>query len=1216
MSTTINNKTMKKKILILSSLITWGVFYAQTSPSQTENYIYTKTIISQPADPDPKPPMESVQYFDGLGRPKQVVNVKASPLGNDIVTHIEYDGFGKQVREYLPVPQPASSHGAIVTSPVSNLSSTPYGNEKVYSEKILEDSPLDRILQQVQPGNAWSTKPVNFDYQANAVGEVKKYVTTTIWSDNATASTVFSAPTTDTLSANGYYKASQLYKTTVTDEDGNPTIEFKNGAGQTLLVRKMDGATPVDTYYVYNEYNQLAFVLSPLAVDQIKSDTAGTIIPQTVLENLCYQYRYDGRNRLVEKRLPGKGWEYMVYDNQDRLVMTQDANMGRNREWLFTKYDQFSRVAYTGIYVSTETYGSPGRDAEQSNVNGRGSNNVARTSSIGIMGVGTNVYYDNLQANSYPNTYTAILSVNYYDTYPTGTPTTPTSVLGQPVLAQNTQNSSISTKGLSTASMVKNIGNNSWTKNYTWYDTKGRPICTHSTNYLGGYTRTESQLDFAGVTQKNDTYHKKNSQTAELIIREVFKYDRQNRLKKHHHEVVGKTPQTLLSESTYDELGRLEYKKVGDNIQEMKYSYNVRGWMTGINIDANGYPIAGRLFNYKIKYNDPEKPAVAPARFNGNIAEIDWWSDGSAKRRYGYQYDGLNRLLNGIYQDPSMTQPLTHIHSESIQYDMNGNITHLYRNSENQTSYTPMLIDSLTYNYANGSGKSNRLDSIIDSSQNPSGYEGGGNTISYDDNGNMVTMPDKGISSIAYNYLNLPERVEIGESNSSTTLETVYRADGVRLKKKNTTVVTGISGTTTEIHGTDYLDGFVYLTSERRGDTPADTELKVAMEREAFSVEAKNIPGGGGTDSSMLQYFPTAEGFYDFVENKYIYQYKDHLGNVRVSFTKNSAGIAVATDKNDYYPFGMNHLNGGESFFGQGSYRNYKYNGKELQETGMYDYGARFYMPDIIRWGTIDKLSEKYPFASNYAYVLNRPTVAVDPDGKRVYFIGGAGNDQDGWDYINRWARGFAQNGINDFYRVNASRGRNEDIAFTTMYRDTGYETIKSPMYPSAMGGFGTTLSNSYETQTRPVQDDMIDATVNMYQQQLKDNPLKEGEQFNMVGYSYGSVLQAQSALRLADSGQVIDNLVLIGSPISDKSDLMKQLQGNKNIKNVTRYDLKGDALSNPQDIYDYLIKGGIIQAGVKGDDAHHFDAARPGNQADQLINTIVQWLQQQGVKN
>ncbi|MBW8361446.1 MAG: hypothetical protein K0M56_04590 [Kaistella sp.] len=33
--------------------------------------------------------------------------------------------------------------------------------------------------------------------------------------------------------------------------------------------------------------------------------------------------------------------------------------------------------------------------------------------------------------------------------------------------------------------------------------------------------------------------------------------------------------------------------------------------------------------------------------------------------------------------------------------------------------------------------------------------------------------------------------------------------------------------------------------------------------------------------------------------------------------------------------------------FGAGTFFNYKYNGKELQETGMYDYGARMYMQDI-----------------------------------------------------------------------------------------------------------------------------------------------------------------------------------------------------------------------------------------------------------------------------
>ncbi|MFL9835855.1 RHS repeat-associated core domain-containing protein, partial [Chryseobacterium sp. ST-37] len=140
-------------------------------------------------------------------------------------------------------------------------------------------------------------------------------------------------------SAELYYTENKLYKSTVTDEDGNKTIEFKNGQGQVILVRKALTTTDnADTYYVYNEYNQLAFVISPKAVRELQDNgfADGEEIPQTVLDNLCYQYRYDGRNRLVEKKLPGKGWEYMVYDKADRLIMTRDANLEQKGKWLIT----------------------------------------------------------------------------------------------------------------------------------------------------------------------------------------------------------------------------------------------------------------------------------------------------------------------------------------------------------------------------------------------------------------------------------------------------------------------------------------------------------------------------------------------------------------------------------------------------------------------------------------------------------------------------------------------------------------------------------------------------------------------------------------------------------------------------------------------------------------------------------------------------------------
>ncbi|MDR4951148.1 RHS repeat-associated core domain-containing protein [Chryseobacterium sp. ES2] len=106
------------------------------------------------------------------------------------------------------------------------------------------------------------------------------------------------------------------------------------------------------------------------------------------------------------------------------------------------------------------------------------------------------------------------------------------------------------------------------------------------------------------------------------------------------------------------------------------------------------------------------------------------------------------------------------------------------------------------------------------------------------------------------------------------------------------------------------------------------------------------------------------------------------MGNVRVSYGRNSAGALEITDANDYYPFGMNHLKTGNAFFGSGSYKNYKYNGKELQETGMYDYGARFYMPDLGRWGVIDPLAEVSRRWSPYNYVLNNPISHIDPDGR------------------------------------------------------------------------------------------------------------------------------------------------------------------------------------------------------------------------------------------
>jgi RHS repeat-associated protein len=89
----------------------------------------------------------------------------------------------------------------------------------------------------------------------------------------------------------------------------------------------------------------------------------------------------------------------------------------------------------------------------------------------------------------------------------------------------------------------------------------------------------------------------------------------------------------------------------------------------------------------------------------------------------------------------------------------------------------------------------------------------------------------------------------------------------------------------------------------------------------------------------------------------------------------------------DYYPFG-------KSFDNVNVAQNrYLYNGKELQGQaiggtpfGWYDYGARFYDPEIGRWHMMDPLAEEYRKWSPYNYCVNNPLRFTDPDCRWIFY--------------------------------------------------------------------------------------------------------------------------------------------------------------------------------------------------------------------------------------
>jgi len=941
----------------------------------TKNYIKTLVYRTETDISDPTKAQANVTYYDGIGRPMQNVVGKATPESMDIVTAIEYDGFGRQGKGYLPYAAATSDLSFTDEAPAKTIAfySALYPTTtNPYSETFYDQSPLNKILKQAAPGTEWSghsgddnDNTIKFVYTANKESDA-------IWELHATATWNTATKVFDILlQRTGSYAAGELYKTITQNENKSGSVytgtdvslkintieEYTNKEGQLVLKRTFDTTgIPLNTYYVYDQFGYLSYVLPP--------ETGGAFV-----EDMCFQYKYDKRNRLVEKRVPGKNWEFIVYDAQDRPVATGPTLSpfgGTATGWIMTMYDAFGRVAYTGWYSGATVGTSADRNTMQNNLFPAV---IARSSAP--------ITIDNIQVK-----YTAVtgfsgmklLTVSYYDNYSfPGAPTPPTSIENQSVLA--------SVKGLTTARWTRVLTTPYETYgelSYTFYDLKGRAIRTVLNNHLGGYTISDTKLDFAGKSISNVTKHKRNSSALEIKINEGFSYSNQDRLLTVTHGINDTSIPQVLSSNLYNSMGQLVSKSVGSarqftNLQQINYKYNIRGWLTDINnVDDLTEGPGGKndFFALRLSYasiGNNVNGQVSPL-YNGNISECQWISaSDDILRKYSYKYDVLGRLNNAYYQKPGQAVIQNGSYNESASYDRNGNITSLTRTGGFDDPSTVINIDNLTYSYALGT---NKLTKVVDSSDSPQGFKdinvADSDDYTYDLSGNLTTDRNKGIVKILYNHLGLPTAISF-DNTETKKIKYVYNAAGTKVKK---TIIDG--ATTVNI---DYLSGFQYK-------------------------------------DEVLQFFPTAEGYVEHTPSStagqpgsfnYVYQYKDHQGNVRMAFayTSSGAGKIILKGQNNYYPFGLKHLNYNMEYLEfqeiedeivlypplstSGKLKNrYNYNGKEFEDylgLNVAEMDYRQYDPALGRFGVVDPLATATPDQSPYHFAFNNPVYFSDPTG-------------------------------------------------------------------------------------------------------------------------------------------------------------------------------------------------------------------------------------------
>ncbi len=855
----------------------------------------------------------------------------------DMVTHVEYDAYGRAQKQWLPHQEAIGNDGSYRNDDMAintqkyyqarygeDFTGLSLANVNAYSETEFEASPLNRPLRQAAPGKDWALNAgheIQLEYQSNAANEVRFYDVSFNNSD----------PANPQITGNGstYFAEGELYKSVTKDENwtsgkNHTTEEFTNQQGQVVLKRTYSNtltsaSTEIahDTYYVYDDFGNLTYVLPP-GVD------TGSGITTATLNELCYQYKYDYRNRLIEKKIPGKGWEYIVYNNLNQPILTQDPNLQAQGQWLFTKYDAFGRVTYTGMALDARN-----RAAIQTEVNNLSSDLWVERGPEITLGNGQLSYTN----TAYPTSSIAELyTVNYYDDYnfdldglvsPTGN-----LVFNQAVTSN--------VRGLATGSKVRVLETQDWITTVSWFDSKARPIYVASKNtFLESLDIVESDLDFTGKPEKVKTTHTKGTQ-APIVTIDDFEYDHQARLVKQIQTLLNE--EEVIAVNTYDGIGQMTQKKVGGilgaPLQTVDYNYNVRGWLKNIN-DVNN--LESDLFAFQIGYNEGNVPL-----FNGNIANTQWRTaneDDSSLKRYDYTYDPMNRITAATSAESLGAYNLT-----GVSYDKMGNITYLEREGHTNAAATSFgTMDALSYAYDGG----NKLQSVTDGGNATYGFKDGntaGNDYAYDVNGNMTMDLNKGITSIEYNYMNLPTKVTVNNSEHNGNVQFIYAADRTKLRKIVST--TGAQ--------TDYAGPFVYENGN----------LVQFAQAEGY-VE------------------PDGSGGYD-----YFYSYLDHLKTVRLTYSDFNGNGSIEPNseimmERNTYPFGLEHRGYNGNINGRES--NYQtYLGQEInRELGLdwLTFRYRNYMPEIGRFFGIDPVATEYMSISTYQFAHNSPVWKIELEG-------------------------------------------------------------------------------------------------------------------------------------------------------------------------------------------------------------------------------------------
>ena len=911
------------------------------------NWILSRTY-SDPADSSVF--FDDVMFYDGLGYPVQTVLVDASPAParrpgemsvvrttHNVVQPVVYDSMRRpDAVSYLPYPSSTSGrereNDPLTAQAAWYESKHPGEGDFAFSSTSYEPSPLSRVTATRRPGADYAEtspsgdRPVTTSYSANRPGEVR----------------LLSLLPDGSLSVDGFRPPGSLHRTETANEDGLVSVSFSDAFGRTVLLRSIapDRSDSLDTHVVHGPDGRPAVTLLPSGSRLLADGTFplpdSSDVNSSLLARHAFIFSYDGRGRLLRRKLPGSAWEVFSNSPAGRPVSWQDGRLRDLGLRLTFSYDGLGRPEETrlaremhllpSVPIDSAFAADPDLPWLRDPFAGLPRNDTVSFRQGAVLRRSFRGSYDGMPPQL------AFLPED-------GIPPADTLRLAGLLTRERV---AVFSPGSSAAAGC--------TERAFFYDAAGNLIQTAELSPDGHVSRTSAARDLAGNVLVSVERHGSD------VLRSSFSYDARGRLLSETHSLISPldSASTVITHS-YDQLGRRVSSSFSDRVARrrpgfqlgvtgghispdissalpapaglgavsVRDAFDIRGDLVSravVSEYAAGVqlPVARTLFVSGLRRQRPELQGSGP-RFDGRVSEWET-ADTDSARTWRLAYDSFGRLASAVLLSPDGSPAGA---SETLAFGPDAQLVSAARSLDGDAA------DSLALSY----------DGVLLSSA-------GGSPAEHDPSGALSLHPLSGARIIRNPLGGLAALERDGAARVLASCD----ADGRLISLTDSAGTSGII---------------------RRGSF----SYALADGRETLA----GVPFPAG------RFVRNAHG-----NTRILHFVSDHIGTPRAVIRNGNVAARL-----DLMPSGVTLSSSGFDEL-HGDADRLRFAGKEdlsgpsLGLLPLLDFGARLYDPVSLAWDSPDPLADKYPSLSPYAYCKGDPVNFRDPDGLAWYY------DQDG----------------------------------------------------------------------------------------------------------------------------------------------------------------------------------------------------------------------------